>query len=157
MSRHRGHFNSMISLRYYVAVWFVALAIGLSAVSGCGRGNDSAQVRGKVVFKNGTMPPAGVRMVRLEPAADSPAAIRKGATGSIKDDGSFEIYTRSPGDGVFLGKYDVTFTFLKSPTDQEQMLAPKYTLAKTTPYHVTVERDIDGLEFELETSSATSN
>jgi hypothetical protein len=145
----------MIRFRVCASVLFATVLICIGGLSGCGQGDAVAQVRGKIVFKSGTMPPAGVRMVRLEPAADSPAVIRKGATGSINDDGTFEVYTRRPGDGVYLGKYDVTFTFLKSPTDQEQMLAAKYTLSKTTPYHLTVDRDIDELEFELEAFNAT--
>lgn len=93
-------------------------------------------------------------MVRLEPDADSTAVIRKGASGSIAEDGAFEICTLRPGDGVHLGKYAVTFTFLKSFTEQKQMIAQKYTTAATTPYHLNLERDADGLEYELEPASA---
>jgi hypothetical protein len=121
-----------------------------ASTTGCGNGKQVAQVRGKVVFKNGSMPKAGIRMVRLEPAADTSATIRKGATGSINDDGTFDIYTLRPGDGVYLGKYAVTFTFLKSFKEQQQMIAKKYTVAATTPYHLTVERNTDDLVYELQ-------
>lgn len=125
-------------------------ALLICALSGCGGSQQVAQVRGKVVFKNGAMPAAGVRMIRLEPTRDSTAEIRKGASGSINDDGTFEIYTRRPGDGVYVGKYAVTFTFLKSPTDQRQLLAPKYTVATTTPYQLTVDGDKSDLQYEIE-------
>ena len=128
----------------------------VGGTSGCGKSHPVAQVRGKVVFKNGSMPNAGIRMVRLEPAADTTAAIRKGASGSVNDDGAFEIYTLRPGDGVYLGKYAVTFTFLKSFTEQKQMIDKKYTTAATTPYHLNVERDTDDLEYELEPANAPS-
>jgi hypothetical protein len=128
-------------------------ALLICALSGCGESYQVAQVRGKVVFKNGPMPAAGVRMIRLEPTRDSTAEIRKGASGSINDDGTFEIYTRRPGDGVHVGKYAVTFTFLKSPTDQNQLLAAKYTVATTTPYQLTVDRDLSDLEYVIEPRS----
>jgi hypothetical protein len=136
--------------RNYTLTLLPAMAVCFLGTIGCGKSHPVAQVRGKVVFKNGSMPNAGIRMVRLEPAADTTAAIRKGASGSVNDDGAFEICTLRPGDGVHLGKYAVTFTFLKSFTDQKQMIAQKYTTAATTPYHLNVERDTDGLEFELE-------
>jgi hypothetical protein len=126
------------------------IAICIGGTTGCGKSRPVAQVRGKVVFTNGSMPAAGIRMVRLEPAPDTTAVIRKGASGSVSDDGAFEIFTLRPGDGVHLGQYAVTFTFLKSFTHQKQMIAQKYTTAATTPYHLNVERDTDELVYELE-------
>lgn len=134
----------------------VIAMIFLGGFSGCGKSNPVAQVSGKVVFKNGTMPPAGVRVVRLEPTADSNMAVRKGASGRIGDDGSFEIFTRKPGDGVHYGTYAVTFAFWKSVTDQTSLIAPRFMDAKNTPYHLTVDKDMVGLEYELEPSKAAS-
>lgn len=123
---------------------------------GCGEKNPVAQVRGKVVFKDGTIPNAGIRYVRFECAADTNATIRKGASGTINDDGSFELYTRRPGDGVHHGKYAVTFAIFPGAMDQRSLIPAKYTRAKTTPYHIVVEDDIDDLEFEIETGAAKS-
>jgi hypothetical protein len=64
-------------------------------------------VRGKVLYKDGTVPRGGVAVVRLQPAEGTTAEVRQGATGAIGPDGSFEFYTRAPGDGVYGGKYDV--------------------------------------------------
>jgi hypothetical protein len=141
----------------FISCFTVAAAALLNCIlAGCGEGHQVAQVRGKVVFKNGAMPAAGVRMIRLEPTRDSPAEIRKGASGSINPDGTFEIYTRRPGDGVHVGKYAVTFTFLKSPTDQKQLLPSKYTVAATTPYQLTVDRDLSDLEYVIEPAGAAT-
>jgi hypothetical protein len=136
--------------RHFSGLPWCAAALTICVLSGCGDSYQVAQVRGKVVFKNGPMPAAGVRMIRLEPTRDSTAEIRKGASGSINEDGTFEIYTRRPGDGVHVGKYAVTFTFLKSPTDQKQLLPAKYTVASTTPYQLTVDRDRNDLEYVIE-------
>src|SRR5688500_13109993 len=105
----------MNSCRNYIGVQILLLGVAcLGVLSGCGKSHPMAQVRGKVVFPDGKIPEAGIRMIRFECAADSDAALRKGATGTINDDGSFEVYTRRPGDGVHLGKYDVTFAFCRS-------------------------------------------
>ena len=135
--------------RIHLLILMFSVGACLVVTAGCGN-KRVAQVRGKVIFKNGSMPKAGIRMIRLEPAADTSATIRKGASGSINDDGTFDIYTRRPGDGVYLGTYAVTFTFLKSFTEQQQMIAKKYTVAATTPYHLTVKKNADDLEYELE-------
>jgi hypothetical protein len=105
-------------------------------------------------MKNAELPKSGIRLVRLEPAADTNAVVRKGASGTINDDGTFELYTRKPGDGVHLGKYAVTFAFYKGAMDQASLIPAKYTRAATTPYHVVVEDDIDDLEFEIDPTGA---
>ena len=142
--------------RFRKAILPAIAAIFLGGIFGCGNGHPVAQVSGKVFFKNGAMPPAGVRVVRLEPTADSNAAVRKGASGTISDDGSFEIFTRRPGDGVHYGNYAVTFAFWKSVTDHTSLIAPRYIDAKNTPYHLTVDKDKVGLEYELESAKAAA-
>ncbi len=105
-------------------------------------------------MKDGSVPQGGVRVVQFVPAKDSTAEIRKGASGEIRDDGSFVAYTRKPGDGVLLGKYDVTFSVWKSPMDSTSLIDPKFSRASTTPHHITVTDDVDDLKFELETAPA---
>jgi hypothetical protein len=119
-------------------------------VIGCGGQPHAAQVSGKVLMKDGSVPPGGVRIVQFVPAKDTAAEIRKAASGQIQDDGSFVAYTRKPGDGVFLGKYDVTFSVWKTAMDSTSLIDLKFSRATTTPYHITVEKDLDDLKFELE-------
>jgi hypothetical protein len=103
------------------------------------------------MFKDGTIPRGSLCVVRFQPAADSPAEIRKAASADIQSDGFFEAFTRKPGDGVFLGKYDVVFSVLEDQNNSSSSLIhPKYNRASTTPYHVTIEDDVSDLEFELE-------
>jgi len=130
-----------------------AAALAVSVTTGCGKSRPVAQVSGKVVFKNGAMPKAAIRMVRFEPSADTTSAIRKGASGSINDDGSFELYTRKPGDGVILGKYAVTFAFYPSAMDHRSLAPARYATAATTPFHVVVDQDVDDLQFEIDAAS----
>jgi hypothetical protein len=86
----------------------------------------------------------------LQPTAESTAEIRKGATGAIMPDGSFELFTVKPGDGVYEGDYDVTFAVLKGPMDPTPLIAPKYMNPQTSGYKVTVDGNIDDLEFQIE-------
>lgn len=126
------------------------LSLCTVVLAGCNRGRATAQVRGKVLYKDGSVPRGGVRVVRFEPAEETSAEIRKAATGHIGDDGSFELATRVPGDGVFLGNYNVTFTVWKAPREPISLVDAKYTQAATTPYQVTVDGDVDDLFFEIE-------
>jgi hypothetical protein len=134
---------------------FVPLLLCLTLLLGCGGRAGTAEVKGRVVFKDGTVPKGGVCVVRFQPAKDSPAEIRIAATGEIQSDGFFEAFTRKPGDGVFLGKYDVVFSVLEDATDSRtSLIDPKYERAATTPHHVTIEDDVTDLEFELEPAPA---
>jgi hypothetical protein len=127
----------------------VTVALTLAACLGCGKGKPVGQVRGRVICKNGELPQLGVRQIRFEPTPESKAVVRKGATGAINDDGTFELYTRKPGDGVHHGEYAVTFAFFKGAMDRESPLSPELASSATTPYRVTVENDMDDLQFEI--------
>jgi len=131
----------------------VALACIVSVV-GCNKGPTMVQVQGKVAYKDGSALRGGVRVVRFEPSKDSTAEVRRLASGEIEKDGSFKLFTRRPGDGVFPGKYNVTFTVWKGSHEPTSFILDKYTTSATTPYHVTIDRDQDDLKFELEPTPA---
>ncbi len=101
------------------------------------------------------MPNAGVRYIRFECTADTGAAVRKGASGIINDDGSFELFTRRPGDGVNYGTYAVTFAIFPGVMDQRSLVPAEYTSSATTPYKkIVVDKNLDNLEFEIDQSGA---
>jgi hypothetical protein len=129
--------------------WLLTMCCAMSLV-GCNRGPAMAQVSGTVLYKDGSVPQGGVRKVRFEPTKDSPAEIRKGAAGIIRDNGTFDMYTMKPGDGVYLGKYAVTFAVWKGPMDPVSLILVKYTNAVMSPYQVTVDGNVDNLKFEIE-------
>ncbi len=85
----------------------------LLAGTGCNRGPAMVQVRGKVTNKDGSLIKCGVREIRFEPTADTTASLRKTAISQIQDDGSFELFTRKPGDGVIAGKYAVVISVMR--------------------------------------------
>jgi hypothetical protein len=141
----------MIIRNYHnsVPLFLIATAF-LGGMVGCGKSQPVAKVCGKISFKDSSLQNAGIRMVRFEPAADTSATIRKGASGTINEDGSYELYTRRPGDGVYLGKYAVTFAVYRGAMDQRSLIPTKYTSAATTPYQVVVDQNKDDLNFEIE-------
>src|SRR5438132_166042 len=90
----------------------VRLAIALPcicAMAGCQHGPKKYHVSGKVLYKNGSVPKGGIAVVTFTPAKDSTAEMRRVASSAIGPDGSFDMYTRQSGDGIYAGDYVVSF------------------------------------------------
>jgi hypothetical protein len=107
-------------------------------------------VSGKAVYADGSPITGGARVIRLEPSSDTTAEIRKVASGVIEQDGSFELFTQKPGDGVIAGKYKVTFTVMDKPMGGKSLIPLKYTTDDQTPFELVVDDDKTGLTYELE-------
>lgn len=114
-----------------------------------------SQVKGSVFYKDGSVPQGAIALVRFQPSQDSTAQVRKGATGTINADGTFEMFTRKQGDGVHHGEYVVTFLVQKSLSDQKSLVHEKYSMPHTTPIKVLVDGNIRDLKFEVEPSPGT--
>jgi hypothetical protein len=125
-----------------------ALLLGLISLIGCGQ--EAYQVSGRVQYKDGTPITGGLRIIRFEPAQDTTAEIRKAASSEIAGDGSFELHTRKPGDGVYPGKYVVTFTVRTTPFGGKSLVARRFTRRDETPFDIVVDEDKKGLLFELQ-------
>jgi hypothetical protein len=126
------------------------LALGFVVVVGCGGGNEAYQVSGRAQYKDGSPITGGVRIIRLEPTQDSTAKIRKAASGMIAEDGSFEMFTRKPGDGVYAGKYAVTFSVLTKALGGTSLIPARFTRADNTPFTIEVDNDKEELLYELD-------
>lgn len=109
-----------------------------------------AQVSGTVKYKDGSPIVAPAKVVRFVPAPNTTAEVRKAASGYIRDDGSFEMYTMKPGDGVYKGQYAVVFSVLKNPMGGESLIQQEYTAAELTPYTIDVDGDKSELTYEIE-------
>jgi hypothetical protein len=119
------------------------------ALTGCGS-RESYDVSGVALYQDGSPIAGAVRIVRLEPATDTTATIRKVASGYLAEDGKFEMFTRKPGDGVVPGKYVVTFTVMDKAMGGKSLIPTKYNSAETSPFELVVDDDKDGLEYKLE-------
>jgi len=135
---------------YGIQTFLTGLSV-FAAIAGCNRSASMVHVGGKVSYHDGSAPKGGVRIVRFEPVKDAPAEKRRTASGNIAEDGSYELFTRMPGDGVIPGTYNVTFMVWKGEHDRVSLIADKYTASATTPYKdVRVEQDKNDLNFEIE-------
>jgi hypothetical protein len=144
--------HRLFILRPRTCVCGLALACAI-VMTGCGFKPAVAHVKGKVIFKNGAMPKTQVRMIRFEPTESSTAKVRRGASSLIEPDGTFELWSKMPGDGIHVGEYDVTFAVQKGPMDPTSLIPAKYSNRATTPYkNVKVDKDADDLSFEIDLS-----
>jgi len=139
--------NMVTSMSHFLAAPLVVLS--LIGLAGCG-GREAYQVTGRVQYKDGSPISGGVRVIQFQPAADTTAEIHKAASGNIAPDGSFELFTRRPGDGVIAGKYTVTFTVLSKPMGGQSLIPERFNYPDTTPFEIVVDENKEGLLFELE-------
>lgn len=126
------------------------LTLSAGLMAGCQRGPKMYQVSGKVHYKNGGTPKTGVSVVNFAPTKGSSAEVRQAASGAIQPDGSFAMFSRVVGDGVYAGDYAITFTVIKGPMDPTSLILPKYTDPRTPPYTIKVDGDKTDLDFEIE-------
>jgi hypothetical protein len=99
---------------------------------GCqGNALGLVNVDGTVKCADGTVPAGEVRTIRFEPIEGSTSA--RAATAEIQPDGSFQMMTLKPGDGVVPGEYAVTLVIWKTYRGQEPVLPAAYSRAATSP------------------------
>jgi hypothetical protein len=123
-------------IQYFVLVW--SLVLGHWCFSGCGMGLEP--VRGKVTLPDGK-PAAGSQVV-FESEQDGK---KISARGDVREDGSFELSTFKPGDGVPPGRYKVQV----NPPPVVNAEGPN-----TSPFHAKFSNfQTSGLEFEVKSGA----
>ncbi len=121
-----------------VTCWLLPLVA--LVLTGCGESEvELAPAGGTVKFTDGTVPQGETAIVNFSPSGKDKKALKKGASADIQPDGSFQLMTVEPGDGVIPGKYKVTIIVHKTYLGQELLVPPKYLQAQTTPFEETIE------------------
>lgn len=98
-------------------------------------------VSGKITFQG--QAPAGAQVI-LVPAAGSKLPKDLAASGTVKDDGTFQIDTYAKGDGAPSGEYVATVQWFKMVTTDggtgrgPNVIPEKYAKAETSPIKVSV-------------------
>jgi hypothetical protein len=108
------------------------------------------QVGGHVFYPDGTVPKAAVAVVVFQPKQGTTAEVKRSASGAIKPDGSFQMWSRTAGDGVHAGEYLVGFNVIKAIMDPKPLIADKFTRPGAAGLEVKVDKNIDDLEFKIE-------
>ena len=120
------------------------LSCSLAAVAGCG--SSYYPVRGKVTLEDGAALAQG--MVVFENAEGTQMA-----RGMVRPDGSYELSTRKPGDGVKPGRYRALVSALDlTDVPDEQKRLPfdiKYTRFQTSGLEVEVKAGKNDVPIEL--------
>ena len=142
------YFNSRFLEISFVQRLCFALLVALT-VAGCGEGPEYLPVTGTVKYSDGTVPKGDAPAITFQPVDAGPK--RKGASGTIADDGTFSLHTIQPGDGAQPGDYKVTVHVMKGYPRGKPMVAPKYTDATSTPLNATVDASRENhFEFTVE-------
>lgn len=137
--RKRANFLHATRLCFLALLGFLA--------TGCG-GQGLYPVRGKVVYTDGT-PLAGGWVVVEKTEGDPPPS----ADGPVQEDGTFEMRTARPGDGVPLGKYRVLVKAKERPLNEFQKAPPlidrKFERFETSGLELVVEAKTNIVEFKV--------
>ena len=116
-------------------------------VVGCG--GDTVQISGRVEHDDGSPLAGGIRVINFVPTESSTAKVRQTAKSRIDNDGSFNLYTRRRGDGVYKGQYAVTVTVINNSVEGILLIPEEYTQAGYTPFVVDVDKNADDMLFQL--------
>jgi hypothetical protein len=126
----------------------VVLLVAIS-LTGCGAGPEYVPVTGTVKYSDGSVPKGDAPAITFQPVEAGPK--KKGASGTIAEDGSFTMQTVKPGDGVQPGDYKVTVHVMQGYPRGKQMVAEKFTKPDTTPLNATVDASEDNhFDFTVE-------
>jgi hypothetical protein len=129
-------------------VWrFAAIvALGWMLGSGCGR-SGNYPVRGRVVDQQGQAIPGLEGSQNVFTQVDGLTS----RVGEIGADGSFDMFTERPGDGVPLGKYQVHIPrrYLDPEHAAPQAIQAKFEKPDTSGLEATVEAKTNVLEFKV--------
>ena len=112
------------------------------ALLGCQGDGGAVQVSGTLKYVDGSPVTGESPLIIFEPVSDG-----RVANGSIQPDGTFELYTTKPGDGVQPGHYKVVLKVFKNYRDQSLAVPENYADASTTPLEATVDDDHAHFDF----------
>jgi len=114
----------------FYRVMFYGLLICV-ALAGCGKASPYLHSTGTVKFDDGTVPQGDFSTITFQPKSGGPDT--KGAQGTIEPDGSFQLSSERPDDGVKPGEYAVTVYVMNGYPNGKSVVPLKYTNARETP------------------------
>jgi len=131
------------------------LLLGVFILGCSDGGTGTIPVRGRVLYQGN---PVDRGLVTLQPTKLAEGVAMRPAMGEIQADGTFELSTFAPGDGVQPGEYEVSIRAVEREPEPEDDFEPvwlipqKYGSPRTNELSVSIAPDATGpveLEFEL--------
>lgn len=128
-----------------------ALLAGMvcASLAGCGS-SGTYPVKGILVYEDNDQPVTELKGFTV--TFDS-AALAKSAVGDIQEDGTFQLYTTTPGDGAYPGEYKVTVSQPRPrperPVTARPVIDPMYEDPHTSPLKETVEKKSNDFKIKL--------
>ncbi len=119
-----------------------------ASLLGCG--SDMVPAKGRVQYSDGSPLKGKLQVIRFEPDDKTSAIVRRLAEAPIKSDGSFEMSSIKPLDGVYKGQYVVTFIVLENQRTGKSLIPKKYTNFVESPFEIDVTGSKSDYLFELE-------
>jgi hypothetical protein len=115
----------------------LAIAVVLLSLAGCSRGPRLYPVKGKVIWDNGAE--AGELAGGLVICESEDGKV--GARGDIEKDGSFQLMTYKPGDGLLPGKHRVAVVeYSPREPPPPPIIDRTYSRLESSPLEMNVER-----------------
>lgn len=123
----------------------ILVALGCGVCSGCGSAVSSEKtvlipVKGHVFYKGKALTKGMIRF--------SPDDYGRPASGQIQEDGTFELGTHKPGDGVIAGHHRVAITGT-GKTLAKELIPRKYTQKSSSGLTADVDPEHTDFSFEL--------
>lgn len=118
------------------------VVISILSLNGCSRiPEGSARAAGQIKFKDGRNLTGVVGVVRFDPESLYSGGSRGASVGSLRSDGSFQMMTRTPGDGVPIGDYRVVLVVQNADGSSADQVHFDYKHFETTPWRANVTVD----------------
>lgn len=91
-----------------ISPW-LALLLLLATIGGCGKqGNSTIPVSGKITYGGGEWPASG--NITFAPLSVAEGFPRRPGSAAFQQDGSFEVTSFKPGDGLVPGTYSISIS-----------------------------------------------
>lgn len=142
----------MRGLRPLPGLCTFALAVGLTASSGCGNPHGTVPVSGKVTVKGESPPGAGtISFTCVEAASGFP---QRPAMAKFDTDGAYQVTSFSPGDGLIPGKYKLAIECYETPPNMDgkpvkSYIDAKYMNGETSGFELDVEPKARPIQFNI--------
>ena len=141
----------MVVLTNHNAFIYSVLGMSLLLQLGCGGREPPVEmgtVKGVVKYADGSIPQGEIVRIVFNPVFDQDVRYQKMASGHVQPDGTYQLGTVEPGDGVMPGRYRVLLEIREKHDDPDMLISGDYLHPERTPLpEVTVKEGVNEFNF----------